>query len=196
MSSPTIYLASRSPRRRELLEQIGVYYETLAVDLDENPRAGEAPGDYVVRLAIEKGRAGWRSPGRRQRRPVLGADTCIALDEKVLGKPNSPAHARDMLVRLSGRDHQVLSAVALVQGEREDRRLCTSTVRFRPLAPGEIAAYCETGEPLDKAGAYAIQGRAAAFIEHLEGSYSGVMGLPLFETAELLAAFSTPVIPA
>ncbi len=141
------------------------------------------------RLALEKARAGWNARQRLADSPVLGADTVVVLGDDVLGKPNDRKQALIMLARLSGLSHQVLSAVALVQGSREETRLSVSTVSFRQITDEERRRYCATGEPLDKAGAYAIQGRAAAFVSHLEGSYSGVMGLPLYETAELLTAF-------
>jgi len=189
MTGPDLYLASQSPRRRLLLEQIGVDFQALTVEVEEVPRPGESPGDFVQRLALDKAHAGWQSPGRRLSIPVLGADTAVVRDDEILGKPAHCKHAQTMLARLSGRSHQVLSAVALVRGGREAVKLSTSTVWFRELTGKECQSYCETGEPLDKAGGYGIQGRAAAFISRLDGSYSGVMGLPLFETAALLEAF-------
>lgn len=182
-----IILASASPRRRELLAQIGVAHVVQPADIPEVPAPGEAPEDYVRRLALEKARTGFdRSDGRS---PVLSADTEVILDGEPLGKPRDRVHALDMLGRLSGREHCVLSAVALVDGTREAVRLSVSIVRFRPIGGLEALAYWETGEPCDKAGAYAIQGRGALLVEHLSGSYSGVMGLPLFETGELLREF-------
>jgi septum formation protein len=183
---PQLLLASTSPRRRELLAQLGVAFEVLAVAVDERPLAAELPADHVCRLALSKARAG--AAGAAPGDCVLGADTVVVLDGEIFGKPAHAQEAADMLRRLSGRTHAVLSAVACLHEGAHELRLCESRVTFRPLAADEIAAYCATGEPLDKAGAYAIQGRAAAFIRHLEGSYSGVMGLPLYETAELLAA--------
>ncbi len=182
---PQLVLASTSPRRRELLAQLGVNFEVLAMAVDEQPLPGELATDHVCRLALAKARAAAAQLGPQV--CVLGADTVVVLDGDIFGKPVDRDDAAAMLRRLSGRTHTVLSAVARVQGGAHVVRLSESEVTFRTLSPGEIAAYCDTGEPLDKAGAYAIQGRAAAFIRHLEGSYSGVMGLPLFETADLLA---------
>lgn len=180
-----LILASTSPRRRELLAQLDIEFEVAAVAVDERPLAAELASDHVCRLALAKARAGAANYGPHVR--VLGADTVVVLEGEIFGKPTDRDHAAVMLGRLSGHTHQVLTAVARVQDASHAVRLSSSEVTFRPLSPTEIAAYCDTGEPLDKAGAYAIQGRAAAFIRHLEGSYSGVMGLPLFETAELLA---------
>jgi septum formation protein len=185
LTLPQLYLASQSPRRRELLAQIGVAFEVLTVDVDETARAGEAAAAYVRRVALDKAHAGWQGLPGAHRRPVLGADTAVVCGPEILGKPRSRAQALDMLQRLSGRTHTVLSAVALVDG-RAEVRVQSSLVTFRTLRPDECAAYWETGEPVDKAGAYAIQGRAAIFISRIEGSYSGVMGLPLYETAALL----------
>ncbi len=190
-----IYLASRSPRRRQLLAQIGVRHETLPATVDESPLTAESPDDYVTRLALAKARAGWSRLGKRPRRPVLGADTAVILDRMILGKPKQESDGLRMLAMLSGREHRVLSAVALVLGEREDIRLQISRVRFRALSPRECSAYWRTGEPADKAGGYGIQGYAATFIENIEGSYSGIMGLPLFETAELLRSFGLHLLP-
>ena len=186
-------LASRSPRRRELLAQIGVDYVIVDVAVDETPHQGESPVDFALRLALDKARAGL-SARTGNDWPVLGADTIVVCDEHILGKPLDRPDAARMLGMLSGREHAVMTAVALADGRHEAVRLSTSLVRFRSLRHEEIAAYCATGEPDDKAGAYAIQGRAAAFIERLEGSYSGVMGLPLFETAALLEEFALPVL--
>lgn len=184
-----LYLASASPRRRELLRQIGVAYRRLLVEVDETPLSGESPEDYVVRLALAKARTGWRNLGRRTPRPVLGADTVVVVDAVILGKPRDRDEGLTILARLSGREHQVLSAVALADATRDAVRVQESRVRFRELTAAERAAYWSSGEPLDKAGGYAIQGRAAVFVTELRGSYSGVMGLPLFETAELLREF-------
>lgn len=183
--TPTIILASSSPRRRELLAQLGVRYEAVAVAVDETPQPGEPPESYVARVAAEKSRAGLEVSGGRW--PVLAADTEVVLDGEVLGKPRDPAHASALLTRLSGRTHRVLSAVSLRHGDRHWEALNSSAVSLRTLGRDEIEAYWASGEPCDKAGAYAIQGRGAMFIRRLEGSYSGVMGLPLFETASLLA---------
>lgn len=192
MSAIHLYLASASPRRRELLRQIGVAYRRLPVEVDETPLPGEVPGDYVARLALAKARTGWRTLGRRTPRPVLGADTAVVVDAVILGKPRDRDEGLAMLARLSGREHRVLSAVALADATRDAVRVQESRVRFRELTAAERVAYWNTGEPPDKAGGYAIQGRAAAFITELRGSYSGVMGLPLFETAELLREFGIP----
>jgi septum formation protein len=177
-----IHLASQSPRRRELLAQIGIRHDVIAVEVDETPRAGEAPAEYVLRLALAKARAGH---SLHPDRPVLGADTAVVQDDRILGKPLDRQDAAAMLAQLSGREHRVLTAVALV-GDREETRLSVSRVRFRPIDAAEAAAYWETGEPADKAGGYAVQGLGALFVESIGGSYSGVMGLPLFETGELL----------
>jgi septum formation protein len=187
--SHDIWLASASPRRRELLEQIGVVYELLKVDVPEQRDPGESPEEYVLRVALAKARAGHTLLDGGDNTPVLGADTEVVLDGEVLGKPPGRDEAIDMLHRLTGREHLVLSAVAVVNGAQEQSRLSVSHVRFRQIGDDEALAYWHTGEPADKAGGYAIQGRGAIFIERLEGSYSGVMGLPLFETAQLLALF-------
>lgn len=189
MAVPHLYLASASPRRRELLRQIGVTYRVLRLAVDETPLAGEAPDAYVARLALLKARTGCALLGRRRPAPVLGADTAVVVDEAILGKPRDRADGLALLARLSGREHRVLSAVALVAPTQAAVRVQESRVRFRALSPAECLAYWDSGEPQDKAGGYGIQGRAAAFIVELHGSYSGVMGLPLFETAELLREF-------
>lgn len=183
-----IYLASGSPRRRDLLRQIGVPCEVIRVDLDETVRIGEAAHAYVSRLASAKADAGWHSRRDRPEFPVLAADTAVVLGEKILGKPKNMEDALSMLGELSGRAHEVLTAVALRTRLGSEVRVSRSSVTFRCIDSGEARRYWETGEPLDKAGAYAIQGYAAVFITDLKGSYSGVMGLPLFETAQLLAA--------
>ncbi|MDQ5909839.1 MAG: dTTP/UTP pyrophosphatase [Pseudomonadota bacterium] len=187
-----IYLASASPRRRELLRQIGVSYRLLRIEVDETPGAGESPDDYVARLALAKAQFGCAALGRRQPAPVLGADTAVVVDDVILGKPRDREDGLAMLARLSGREHQVLSAVAVATSTRNAVKVQESRVWFRNLSPVECAAYWDSGEPRDKAGGYGIQGRAATFITHLHGSYSGVMGLPLFETAELLREFGWP----
>lgn len=192
-----IYLASRSPRRRLLLEQIGVRHRTLAVDVPETWRAGEPPETYVRRVAREKAIHGRAHPGAGEALPVLAADTAVVLDGEVLGKPRDADEASRMLRRLSGRQHVVLSAVVLTGAGREAalrERLSRTRVWFRDLDERECAAYCASGEPLDKAGAYAIQGLAAAFVRRIDGSYSGVMGLPLFETAQLLGEVGIEVV--
>jgi septum formation protein len=191
--SALIYLASASARRQTLLEQIGVGFEQLHVRVDEQSRAGEPADAYVQRLALAKARAGRAFLDTLDPRPVLGADTAVAVDNRIMGKPHDRAQGLEMLRALSGRDHEVLSAVALAGGH-EALRLSRSRVSFRVLEEAECEAYWETGEPLDKAGGYAIQGHAAQFIERLEGSYSGVMGLPLFETAQLLKEFFIKIL--
>lgn len=188
--APRLILASASPRRRELLAQIGVPHRVHAAGVDERLLPGETPAAAATRLAIAKACAVQAAAGTAL--PVLGADTIVVLDGAVLGKPPDRAAGLDMLARLSGRTHRVLSAVALATSRGVTHRLSDSAVRFRVLSDGERAAYWDTGEPHDKAGAYAIQGLGAVFIEALAGSYSGVMGLPLFETAELLAAAGVP----
>lgn len=186
-SNPLIYLASASPRRSALLTQIGVAHRIMPVDLDETRQVPESPADYVVRLACAKAEALWRGLAERERLPVLGADTTVALDDTILGKPANRAEGLAMLRRLSGRTHHVYTGVALRHAHGIDSKLSVSEVTFRTLSATEIEAYWSTGEPADKAGGYAVQGRAAVFIERIGGSYSGIVGLPLFETAELLA---------
>lgn len=178
-----IYLASQSPRRRALLDQIGVRHRQVSVPVDETPHPDESAEDYVRRIAIAKARAGFAVHGDL---PTLGADTAVVLDGHILGKPRDSEHGMAMLRRLAGREHRVLTGVALMGAGGEAYRLSDNRVTFRDLSDGEIAAYWASGEPLDKAGGYAVQGLGAVFIRHLSGSYSGVMGLPLFETAELL----------
>ena len=187
MKKDFVYLASASPRRSELLRQIGVPFEVRPADIEEALLAREAPEAYVVRLAAAKAEAVWTALDEVERRPVLAADTAVVLDGEVLGKPRDAAEAAGMLECLSGRTHRVLTAVALRGGTVVETRLSTSEVRFRATTPTERLAYCATGEPFDKAGGYGIQGHAAVFVEELKGSYSGVVGLPLFETAALLA---------
>ncbi len=186
-AEPAIYLASASPRRSELLRQIDVTHAVRPVDIDESPRPGEQPASYAVRLAQEKARVLWEQLPIASRRPVLAADTTVALGGEILGKPRDHADAVRILGRLSGRVHQVHTAVAVLHEGGADSRVSTSTVEFRELSRSDIDWYWRTGEPADKAGAYGVQGHAAIFIRHLAGSYSGVMGLPLFETWELLA---------
>ena len=191
-----IYLASRSPRRRELLAQIGVRYQLLlfrerpdsGVEINEEPLEGEAPDVYVERMARAKAEAGWKRMMQRNlpQAPVLAADTTVALEGRIFGKPASREEAASMLAALSARSHEVLTAIVLQNGDRTERALSRSEVRFKDLSASEIRDYVATGEGDDKAGAYAIQGRAARFIAELRGSYSGVMGLPLYETAQLL----------
>ena len=183
--STVVYLASRSPRRRELLQQIGVNFTVVDVAVDECAAPGESAAELVARLALAKARAGYHAQTGNQLLPVLGADTAVVADDTILGKPQDQAAADHMLALLSGRTHEVLTGVALV-GDKEAVRVSSSKVTFRTLTRGERAAYWATGEPLDKAGGYAVQGVAAIFISRIEGSYSGVMGLPLYETATLL----------
>ncbi|MEO6697648.1 MAG: Maf family protein [Gammaproteobacteria bacterium] len=190
--SDQIYLASSSIQRQALLEQIGVRYHVIAVDVDERWDGREMPQDYVRRLALQKARAARRVVADNTL-PVLAADTAVVLDEQILGKPKDREEALSMLERLSGRHHQVLTAVALLN-EQEAVRISISTVTFAATTPTQRAAYVASGEADDKAGAYGIQGRAAVFIERIEGSYSGVMGLPLFETTELLRGCDIEVL--
>ena len=200
ISAQKIFLASRSPRRRELLRQIGVGHELLllredarrGIDVDEAPRPDESPRDYARRVAIAKAAAGIQVAARRPGgviKPVLAADTTIALDHLIIGKPDDAADAKRILTALSGRSHLVITAVAVAFAERLETRVSESVVTMRALDDALIARYIASGEPMDKAGANAVQGRAAAFITRIEGSYSGIMGLPLAETVELLAAF-------
>lgn len=198
-----IYLASRSPRRRELLNQIGVPFDTLLFrsgrrnddDVDETPLDAEPAIDYVQRLARAKASFGVELVRERRliAQPVLAADTTVVLGEEILGKPESAAEAMAMLEKLSGSKHRVLTAVAVAFGDRIEHVLSVSEVNFRPLSEDDIRRYVRSGEPMDKAGAYGIQGRAATFVTHLSGSYTGVMGLPLYETAGLLAKFGISV---
>jgi septum formation protein len=183
-----IYLASGSPRRRELLRQIGVSFRVIGCELDETTRAGESAAAYVSRLAAAKAAVGWEGCRDLGAAPVLAADTAVVLDGEILGKPADMKAAMAMLLKLSGRAHEVLTGVALRTAEGLELKVSRSLVSFRTVDPSEARAYWDTGEPRDKAGAYAIQGYAAVFIADLKGSYSGVMGLPLFETAELLRA--------
>jgi septum formation protein len=184
---PVLVLASASPRRRELLWQIGVAHRVAIADIDEQPRAGESVGECVQRLALAKAKAVWQPD-----LPVLGADTAVVLDGEMLGKPRDRHSALAMLARLSGRRHRVLTAVALVDARASQLRLNDSEVEFRVVESAECARYWDSGEPRDKAGGYAIQGLGAVFVRRVHGSYSGVMGLPLFETAELLDAAGIP----
>jgi septum formation protein len=194
----TSYLASRSPRRRDLLKQIGVLFQVFqlredpqrGIDVDENPAAGESPTDYVLRLARTKAEVASHYMQRRsllQRWPVLAADTTVVRERRIIGKPQNAEDAARMLEDLSGREHEVITGVAVAFGDRIEAAASTSKVWFRKLSASEIQRYVALGESLDKAGGYAVQGRAAAFVTRIEGSYSGIMGLPLAETAELLA---------
>lgn len=199
-----IYLASRSPRRRELLKQIGVNFEVLILrsfpavraDVDESPRPGETPADYVTRIAATKAKTGWTRALERRlpRLPVLGADTTVSIDGEIMGKPSNADDAANMLRKLSGREHEVFSAVAVALNDHVETKLSCSRVRFSELNDSWIQDYVDTGEPMDKAGAYGVQGKAAAFIAEINGSYSGIMGLPLFETSQLLKQAGLPVL--
>ena len=188
----SLHLASASPRRLELLAQIGVPFVTLIASIDETALPGEPVERYVERLAREKARAGLAALSDPADAVVLGADTAVVLDGRILGKPADRAECLATLVALSGREHQVLTAVALASAQRIESRVVASRVRFRPLRAGEAEAYWATGEPCDKAGSYGIQGLAAVFVSQLEGSYSAVVGLPLCETAQLLGEFGIP----
>lgn len=204
MSAPVLYLASKSPRRQELLRQLDIEFETLLLrealgrdrDVVETALDAEPAAHYVERMARTKAQVGWQRMHDRKlaERPVLGADTEVVLDGEVFGKPANIDDAIRMIKRLSGRTHQVLTAVALRYRDRTEVEVSVSRVTLRRLGAAEIERYAATGEPLDKAGAYAVQGRAAAFISRLEGSYSGVVGLPLCETAVLLARMGVPVL--
>jgi septum formation protein len=197
-----IYLASQSPRRRELLKQIGVHYEVLLlrnglrreIGVDETPHDGEAPVDYVQRVCRDKALAGWETLELREQplHPVLAADTTVTLDGHIIGKPDDNEHAAEILRMLSGRQHQVLTAIAVIYGKRLETRLSTTTITFDTLSEERIRRYLLIGEAHDKAGAYGIQGHAGAFVKHIDGSYTGVMGLPLHETVELLKLFGYP----
>ena len=198
-----IYLASKSPRRRELLRQVGIDFELLLLrsdgprgsDITEEVLPGEAPLDYVARVAKEK--AGFAADlvvrRRMAQRPVLSADTTVTIDGAILGKPANTAEAIAMLQQLSGRTHQVLTAIAVQSASFSAQVTQVSEVRFGVLSPAAIAAYCATAEPYDKAGGYGIQGPAAQFIEHIEGSHSGIMGLPIYETVQLLRQAGLPL---
>src|SRR6478609_5524016 len=204
MSAPLLYLASKSPRRQQLLRQLDVEFETLLLreavgrerDVVEETRDAEPALHYVERIARTKAQVGWERMQNRKlaERPVLGADTEVVLDGDIFGKPANADEATRMIRRLSGRTHQVLTAVALRFRDRTEVEVSISRVTLRRLGAAEIERYAATGEPLDKAGAYAVQGRAAAFIARIEGSYSGIMGLPLCETATLLARVGCPVL--
>ena len=191
-----IYLASQSPRRRTLIEQLGISYQAINVEVDERQQSGELPVDFVSRLASEKAQAGWQLVSELGI-PVVGADTCIVLDQKIVGKPLDQQHGIELLKRYSGKSHQVVTGIAMVGHAGgvsgapvvQQVRVNTSQVKFRAITDRECEQYWQTGEPEGKAGGYAIQGKAAAFIEKIEGSYSGVMGLPLFEFSELISEF-------
>ena len=200
---PRIYLASQSPRRRELLKQIGINFDILLlrndsrckIDVDETPEKNEVPIDYVQRISRSKAEAGLKASQLRRLHPfpVLAADTTVTLNNKIFGKPRDQEEATTTLRELSGQQHQVLSAVAIAFGDRIETRLSITNVTFSELSDDRIHRYVLTNEGHDKAGAYGIQGLAGAFVERIEGSYSGVMGLPLCETVEILRSFGHPV---
>jgi septum formation protein len=186
-SLPFVYLASRSPRRVELLSQLGVTCETLPADIDETQLVGESPEKYVTRLAREKAQACLqRLTVEQKAHPILAADTTVVLDGVVLGKPDDDIDARNMLIALSGSSHEVHTAVALAFNNQIEVVLSTTVVEMMVLTEAQIERYITSGEPKDKAGSYGIQGKAGAWVKRIEGSYSGVMGLPIFETAALL----------
>ena len=186
-----IYLASRSPRRQALLKQVGIGFTVLEGDIDETPLPEESPKDYVTRMALTKAQAGRTRmlEQQLQYKPVLAADTTVVLDKRILGKPIDSADACDMLKSLSGKDHQVMSAVSVINNDRVETVLSVSDVSMDQLTDEQIARYVASGEPKGKAGSYAVQGAGAALIKRIEGSYSGVMGLPLYETVSLLKGF-------
>ncbi|KAF1012390.1 MAG: Maf-like protein YhdE [Pseudomonas fluorescens] len=188
----SLYLASGSPRRRELLAQIGVPFTLVGASIDETPLENESAASYVERLARGKAAAGRAMLAERAGACVLGADTAVILDDRILGKPADQADALAMLMALSGREHEVLTAIALLDDQRCEARLVSSRVRFRNISKEEATAYWHSGEPRDKAGGYAIQGLAAVFVAGLNGSYSAVVGLPVCETADLLSQFGIP----
>lgn len=194
--NPLIYLASASPRRSALLDQIGVAHRVQPVSVDESVSAAESPDHYVQRLATLKAETLWGELDALQRYPVLGADTAVALGGEILGKPSDEQDCLRTLGLLSGRTHEVFTAVALRGPQGCQAKLNVSEVTFRRLTSEEIRTYWRYGEPADKAGAYAVQGLAALFIERIAGSYSGIMGLPLFETGELLTAIGWSVSAA
>lgn len=186
-----LILASASPRRKELLGQIGIDLIVQPVDLDETPRNGESPGDYVARLALEKAQAGFRAGGADL--PALGSDTAVILDGEILGKPLDEEDAVRTLLRLSGRRHQVMTGVAVAKGEHCRVEVVTTEVTFAPITERLARTYWATGEPADKAGSYGIQGLGAVFVESINGSYSAVVGLPLAQTAAILKEFNIEI---
>lgn len=194
MPTPQIYLASKSPRRATLLQQMGITYELLNIDVAEALGAGESAIEFAQRLALDKAKAGWQSVERELAIPVLGADTIVVVNDTILGKPKDKSDALTMMAQLSGVTHQAMTAIALVQGEQQSVCLSISDVTFREVTEQEASAYWDTGEPQDKAGGYGIHGIAAGFIKNLNGSFSGVMGLPLFELSELLPQFGIKIL--
>ena len=190
----SLYLASGSPRRKELLSQIGLKYRQILPVVDETKEEDETPEGYVKRLAKLKALAGQKMLLQGEQKPVLGADTIVVLDGRVFGKPKDKDEAFAMLMALSGRTHQVMTAVAVVTGFSEKVVCSCSKVSFREIDPDEARVYGETGEPMDKAGAYAVQGVGSIFVKKIEGSYSGIVGLPLMETATLLRETGVPIL--
>lgn len=185
-TNPKIYLASKSPRRKELLQQIGVEFEVISADIDETPHQNEAAADFVLRMAVEKAQAGYNLLSAEKKLPTLGADTVVVIDDQILGKPVDKGDSLNMLTLLSGRTHHVYTSVAIAYENSVISDTNRTSVTFRPLERQEILTYISSGEPVDKAGSYAVQGLAAKFISNINGSYSGVMGLPIFETSQLL----------
>lgn len=190
-----LILASTSPRRKELLQQIGALFTQQSVDINEDVMATENPEQYVLRLAQEKAAAGFEQLSQQQQLDsvILAADTTVVCDGQILAKPESISHSKEILGQLSGREHRVMTAIAVCSRDTSEQQVVTTKVRFRKLSHDEIEAYWQTGEPQDKAGSYGIQGLAAIFVESIEGSYSNVVGLPLCETAELLKHFDIPL---
>jgi septum formation protein len=184
-----IYLGSRSPRRQQLLSQIGITFKSLAADINESVNNGESAVKYVERMAVEKADAAWQLAECAQDAPLLSADTCIAFHDEILGKPLDNADAMAMLTALSGQTHQVLTSVAVRNEQRTDIVTSITQVTFGELSEQLISTYVNSGDCMDKAGSYGIQGYAARFVSHIDGSYSGVVGLPLYETAKLLETF-------
>ena len=185
-----IYLASKSPRRQSLLRQIEVSFDLIEAEINESPLDDEVPLDYVIRMANEKAKAGWKQKERKFDIPLLAADTSVVLQDTILGKPSNRQDAFNMLSMLSGKTHQVISCVAVLNASQQRLATSITDVTFCDLSKQQIESYIENGNCLDKAGSYGIQGYAAKFVENISGSYSGVVGLPLFETAKLLDVFA------
>ncbi len=192
--NPLLYLASASLRRQILLQQIGIPFQCLPIQIAEEISTGESPKHYADRLALAKAQAGWQSAERKQVCPALGADTIVVFNENILGKPRNKEDGIQMLRLLSGNTHEVLISIAIVQNDHVAIACSVSRVQFRDIASSEMEAYWNTQEPVDKAGGYAIQGTGAIFVKHIEGSYSGIMGLPLYETALLLNEFNIRIL--